>query len=515
MKKTIIFIIVAAMSALAMTSLVSAQSNPAGSGWWVGFTAQNAGTATGIVESKIFYTSGDVNASTNANGEFNGNANVKNGNAITFHPGLAGTCAASATVAVNGCRIGLGTLPAGFQGSAVLSSNSPLVAYAQVNNNNSGSVGTPDGKARSAYQGTSNNIADTTLYFPNVKVNFANQSTVLYVQAAGDDATGTVDFTMQNGATVSRQLNVTANRMQAFLLTNSDVSASCTGGANLGCIGSAIVTSNTPVAGTVVEFRNGVSVASYVLSTRAMTPADISSKIIAPVMKSDFNGSTTGASILNTSDTQAVVNLTFSVTGASAGCANNAGNTATSQVTIPAKSSTVVSKNRNNIGGLAACTFFAMTAEAQGGQQLAITVNESQANGTRKAVYSGFNTSNATGDVLFPLVKENFNRNTTAVTLVNAGSTATTAKVTYVGSSSTHVVETQSIAPGQAINLRVNRHNSSISDYAPQSGSSYPATNDKYAVAVESTGSIVGLAQEATYNQSSKLDIYNYEGFNQ
>jgi hypothetical protein len=280
------------------------------------------------------------------------------------------------------------------------------------------------------------------------------------------------------------------------------------------------VTSNNSalIAGTVVEFLEGVSVAEYVLATRALTPSDVGTMIIAPTMKNEFYGGTTGASILNTEATSATVDVDFQVTNVMPGCSASIGDTASDQVTVPANGSIVVSRFRGNVGGLPDCVFYAMTATSSTGQGIVITVNESQVNNagqTLKAAYAGFNAATATDTVLFPLVKENFVSNTTGVTIVNAGSVATKATATYTGSS-THVLETITLQPGQAVILRTTYNGASNPNYSAISGG-YPTEFEKYAVTItanNAAGQLVGLAQEATLS-GTVLDIYNVEGFNQ
>jgi hypothetical protein len=446
---------------------------------------------------------------------------IGGGNAVTFHPGFGGTCEPSGTVASNGCRIGfVEELPAGFQGSVVVAAEEAVVAFANVNNNASGSVGVSGGKARSAYQGTGGAIASDTLYFPTVKYNFANQSTIFFVQAAGENANVTINYTMENGASFSENKVIEANKMYAFVPAAAGVT-SCNGGTGSNCIGGATVTAadGKLIAGTVVEYREGVSVSEFVLATRAQTPSDIGSKIIAPTMKNEFFGGTTGASILNTSNSEVVVDLSFSVTNVTSGCSASIGDTATDQVTIPGNGSTVVSRFRGNVGGLPDCVFYAMTATAQNpAQNLAVTVNEAQTNSGQslKAVYSGFNAATAQPSTLFPLVKENFVNNTTGLTIVNSGSVATQVDVTYVGTNSTHVLRTIEIGPGEAVPLRQTYNGASNPNYSPISGG-YPVQGDKYSVTAEAVtegATIIGLAQEATLS-GALLDIYNYEGFSQ
>ncbi len=523
-KKTIPLILII-IAILAVGVIAASAQAPSGSGWWVGFTIQNADPGNDITVASVAYPKMGATDTT----EYNSSVVIPDGGAVTFHPGLAGTCASSPTVATNGCRIGFtgdspAGLKAGFEGSVVISSGGPAVAVAQVNNNKtSGSaVGVTGGDARSGYQGTGGTIADTTLYFPGVKNNFVGQTTAFFVQAAGAEANVTIDYTMKNGGAFSENQVIDANKMYVFLPGSAGV-PSCNGGNSDTCIGGAIVTSTSgPIAGTAVEYEEDASVAEFVLAARGLAPSDTGTTIIAPTMKNDFYGGTTGASVYNTHSTNtATVDLEFTITNVdTASCGVSIGQVLTDQITVGPQASEVVSVYRNNIGGIPNCAFFAMTASTinNGGENIAITVNEGRTSGgnTFKAVYTGFNAANATDIVFFPLDKENFFDNTTGLTLVNASPTfATTVDVTYAGSTGTHVLRTISLDPGEAVPLRQVFNGSSnftvVSGGLPSAGNKYSVT----ATANTSGAVIVGLAQEAYVGSGTALDVYNVEGFNQ
>ena len=153
------------------------------------------------------------------------------------------------------------------------------------------------------------------------------------------------------------------------------------------------------------------------------------------------------------------------------------------------------------------------------GEDIAVTVNEGRSSGgsTTKAVYVGFNVSNATDTVFFPLVKENFYNNTTSLTIVNASMAdeATQVDVTYIGNTGTHVLRTISLGRGEAVPLRQVFNGSA--NFTVVSGG-LPSANEKYsvtAVSVNPNAVIVGIAQEAYIGSGMALDVYNVEGFNQ
>ncbi len=483
-----------------------------GTGWWSNFTIQNTSASDATVSVTAYHLTGGSSST------YSSGVTLPTDGSVIFHPGLAANCSSPF---VSGCRIGLTPdLPTGFEGSVAISSDQPVVAVSNLNNNQSGSVGASGGSARSAYQGIDSGLADTTLYFPTVKHNFAGQTTLFYVQAAGANSDVTITYNMNDGSAHAQTQTIEANKSFAFHPASATPAvASCNGGNGGGsdvadCFGGATVTASTPVAGVVVEYIDGASVADYVLATRGMTAADAGTTVLAPTMKYNFNGSSTGASILNAGTASATVDLAFSVTNVSSGdssCTANIGDTATDQVTIAPGKSVVVNGIQGNIGGLDDCTFFSMVATST--ESLIATVNESRLyQGQRvKAVYGTFSTANATTTAFFPLVKEFFNGQTTGVSVVNAGNAAATITGTYTCDSGTYTVTTASAVTDGAAASFFN-----LSGPNPNfTGDTVPA-DSKCAVVMSSAQPIVGISQESDRDSSNgTLDVYNAEGFNQ
>lgn len=498
-------------------SSLAAQSSIDGSGWWTNFTIQNTTSSTATVVTTGYNPTTSDTYSNNT---------VLNGNtSVIFHPGLSANCPVTVNTANSGCRIGLSpSLPAGFQGSVVVSSDSPVVAVTALNNNSSGSVGVSTGAARSSYQGIDGSATDTTLYFPTVKRDFSGQSTVFFIQAAGADANVTITYKMNDGSTHTQTQLISANKMFAFSPASATPTVqSCNGGNGGGsavaaCFGGATVTSSSgPIAGVVVEYIDGASVADYVLASRGLTTNDAGTELIAPAMKNDFNEATTGATILNTSGSTATVDITSTVTNVSSGCSADAGDVFTQQVTIPGNSSIVVNRFQGNTGtGNPNCTFYTMKAESN--QPIVMTVNENREylGATVKAVYAGFNVASATDTLFFPLSKEYFNGQTSGLSVVNAGGSATKITGTFTCDSGVHVVETSSnVAAGAAVSFF--NLSGGASGFTAVSGGMPPA-GVKCSVVMTSAGGqpLVGLGQESDRNASDGvLDITNYEGFNQ
>jgi hypothetical protein len=510
-KSKFVVISVLVLAVVLLTAVLSASAQgPDGSGWWTNFTIQNTSAGDATVSTTVYDSnSGDTSSNSVV---------VPQDMSVIFHPGLSANC--TDPVTLSGCRIGVSpVLSAGFEGSAVISSDAPVVAVTSLNNNSSGTVGAELGTARSSYQGIAGNLTAATLYFPTVKYNFSGQTTVFFVQAAGSDADVTITYEMNDGTTHIQTQLITANKMFAFLPSAATPAVESCGGGNGGgsavakCFGGATVTSSTgPIAGVVVEYVDGASVASYVLATRGLTPSDAGTDLIAPTMKSSFNGSSTGATILNTGLASATVDLEFAVTATSGACDNAPGDVVPDQITIDPGKSVVVNANNDNIGGLDACTFFSMVATSD--QDIVMTVNENRVvNGQKvKAVYAGFNKANATDTVSVPLAKEFFNGQTTGVSVVNAGAAPAKITATYTSSTGSYSLTTADDVPvGGAVSF----FNVSGANAGNFTGDALPAS-EKYSVVFTSVEPIVGLSQESDRDFSNGiLDVTNYEGFNQ
>jgi len=506
--KVFVILLAAMLMAFAVVAVTSA-AGPDGSGWWTNYTIQNATSGNANVAVTAYHASGGAAT------EYDGAVVLGAGNSATYHPGLDATCETGGSVATNGCRLGVSpALPAGFEGSVVVSSDAPVVSFVSVKNNQSGTVGVSGGAARASYNGVSD-LANT-LYFPSFKNDFRNQSSIHYVQAGGTDATVVMQYTTTAGAVYSETVTITANRSYAFIPAAAGV-PSCNGGGEDTCRGGAIltVTSGSDVAGTTVEYADGVSVAEFVLSSGAITPANTDYTVLIPSAKNNFNGQTTGIAILNTSNTVATVDLDFNVKGVKNCSTVSVGDADTvTGITVPAQGSTVIRGSLGNTPYPTDCdVFYSVVIKDQGSDQLlAATVNQSETTNGQdyKTKYNAFAASSATDTVLFPLVKETYQNGITAVSLVNAGNITTTVEVTYQGASA-YVMQTVEIGPGQSITLRdvANGDSDIASGTTPPTSAKYGVT----AVANAAGATIVGIAQEA--HVSRLLDIQNYSGMSQ
>ena len=157
---------------IATSALAAAAALP-GTGWWSGETIQNVSAST----AGLTLTAYDSLSSNTYQTTFN----LPTGQSKTFVPGdFTG-------------------MPAGFQGSMVVSSSADIRAIVNVTNRVSGTLGDPASVSPAAgqYQGVI--IPSTTINFPLVKNNHFSKTTSFAIQNAGSAAaTATASFTFVN-----------------------------------------------------------------------------------------------------------------------------------------------------------------------------------------------------------------------------------------------------------------------------------------------------------------------------
>ncbi|MBV7329281.1 hypothetical protein KFU94_13730 [Chloroflexi bacterium TSY] len=426
---------------------------------WTFTQMQNSATTAGKLTMSAYAVEGG-NAQNDVSSE---QYDINPGAALAYHPGLA------PNVDSGGDRIGL-NLAAGFEGSAVISADVTLAAVVQLGNNRSGTAGdqtNPNATATSFYQGVSSENASQTVNFPLVKHNFNGQTTRFYIQAAGSDASVTINYKMDDGSSYDQGgtngVSISANRMLIFSPADAGVPSECTGNLQARCnIGAATFTSSSgTIVGVVVEKPHSGTPSAFTLSTRGLTSKDQGTKLLAPIIKNNFNGATTGFSVQNVGTGTATVNITLKVTNSPD--ASLIGQQFTDEVQIAEGAAQVFSPAQNNLGGMPAGTFASATIESTTGQNLVGAVNESKAQGATpggraKAVYAAFNitsgSSTATSILTAPLVKERFGgiEGTTGLVVANAGTAPTKLKATYTDANGvTRVFETRAeIEPGAA-----------------------------------------------------------------
>jgi hypothetical protein len=480
MKKRIVSLSLALALIVSVVGAVFAQTGIPGAGWWSGEQVQNVGTATANIVVTAYDASGAAT--------FTSSQSVVAGAAFTFIPSnFAG-------------------MPAGFKGSAVVSSDQPIKAIVNVTNNLAGSLGVAGGLAAAQYQGTE--ATDTTLYFPLVKHNRFGKSTAFYIQNAGTAAASvTAVFKMDTGGTYTKTVaSLDPNKM--VLINPIDALVPSTGGAGgRDNVGSLTVSSVQPLAGTVLEYIQGEAIATVLNGTRGFTAADFDTKAYAPIVKNNRFGRFTGVQVQNVS--AGPVDITINYVGV-AGCLSTYTETATGVAAGTSK--TFVQQGAGSPFPVN-CTGSA-TIIATG--NIVAIVNEGNLTGFPLAgtTYSAMADKNKTTKVSIPLFKDKRFGFSTGLQIQNVGAaTATNVVVTFeckVGATFTAISTPQTIPVGGA-KLFLRPSTMPAGTFAV--ANPFSSGNVACGVTIASDQPVVAIANEATDSGTGR-DPNNYEGFN-
>ncbi len=483
---TLLFALTLAISA------AFAQGGLPGSGWWSGEQVQNVGDD----DATITVTAYDKDTTDT----FSASETVASGGAFTFLPNS------------------FADMPSGFQGSAVVSSNQPIKAIVNVTNRLSGDLGITGGKAAAQYQGVDGSMVADTLYFPLVKGNHYLKTTTFYVQNAGSaDATNVVaTFNMANGDSFTYNVPAIApNKMVAFSVfdaTGYDGTCTPEGTCRKGGL---IVTSDQPLAGTVMEHYTTESPATIAQSTRAFTAGDFFDTAYAPIIKNTRYNRFTGIQVQNVSGGN--VDITVTYNGSAGACK---GNTYQDSTTALADGESFTFIQLPGMTDLPADCTAAATIEATG--NIVAVVNESyvadyvNAGNDQAAVTSSAIPANAaTAKISVPLFKDDRYDKRTGLQIQNVGTVqATNIVATFSctgGATFTAVSKPQTVDSLSAILF-----------YTPsddptwfEAASPFVQNDVNCSVTVTSDQPVVAIANESVIPGGSFLqDNNNYEGFN-
>ena len=483
-----------------------------GTGWWSALWVQNTSGEPGQV-SMIAYDSQSSSIFDSETFNFNPNK------ALVYHPGRT----------LGGSVIGFTSpLPAGFEGSVVLSSTVESASIAQLANYASGSVG-GTGTASAMYQGVSAEMLATRLLAPTIKHNYSNATTTMYIQAAGADADVVVTYTMADGSVYTDPQTILANR--SFLFDPASVGIPSTGCGfdtmTSPCYGSAIITSTTPIAGVLLEHPHSGTPVTFVQAVRIGTPQDESTIIYVPSVKNDFCGSSgcgvAGAAVMNVGTADANVEITLTVTKLGINASNvSAGAVYTDSAVIPPGENYNFSKWNNNLGGLPPGTMAAAVIESVNGQPLVGSSNDAKTQpnypGEAKVKYAAFPDELASSTAYAPMVKEFLGVFTGGATVQNVGTQADFINIEYheIGTSRVCVLRTLSPVPvGAAAETNwVSVTGSSQFSISGDCTSFSQLAGSEYSIKTYTDGgqNVILMVTENTPNGT--LDISRYEGVN-
>ncbi len=460
---------------------VSAAGGPPGGGFYSGQTLQNLGTQAGV--SVTLYDKD--NAATTYTRDWT----IPEGAAMTFFvsdvPGV----------------------PAGFIGSAVVSSDQVVKAIVNVTNRKSGANGIDGGTAAAQYRGVDEVSAGTLLVFPLAKQAFGPKTSAFYIQNAGTaNATFTAKFLMGTGLTDPSpvEYSYTSPTLvpgQMAVIIPADASVPN------GRIGSLAVTSAEKMAGTVLEYETTTAPAKILQGTTGFTAGDFANRILFPVVKKQLSGRSTGLQVMNVGD--APVDVTLVYRGAAGSCAGSSYTEPTR--TLQAKQSTTYLDSALLPSGCLA------SAEATATGNIAGVVNEAflpcDAGCTQRAtIYAAFPVGSATTKLVAPVFKEEFGSKRSGLTVQNVSDVDTTATVVFKVGTSTYTYNNLSIPAKQAKTL-VDMTSAVNYPVANWSGGMVLPDGSLAAVTITAGQSIIAIVNEAPLGDVVQDNI-NYEAFN-
>ena len=377
----------------------------------------------------------------------------------------------------------IGDLTAGFSGSAVISSDQPVVAISNMLLTESG--GATYGFGGASYGGFE--AGSTTASLPLIMKANAGFSTWFNVQNTGSSPAA-VTVTYSNGATETA--TIPAGAANTFVQDDN-------AGIPAGFVGSATVTSDQPIAASVVEL-GPTTVFAYNGFTAAST------NVVMPLVNANNFGYITGIQVQNAGTVATDVTLAYTPSTAGTAC--------TETKTIQPDSSATFSLYAFTFTGdpdpgTSTCVndpavAFVGSAEVSvnsASQPLVAIVNQLNIADNKGASYGGFDPASGTDTVAMPLIMDRNSGYFTGFSVVNVGTAATT--VTCIYTNDTHT-DSATLQPGEALApVQLNQMTT-----VPYVGSATCTAG--------SGGSIVGIVNELGQGYAGDAFLV-YEGFNQ
>jgi hypothetical protein len=334
------------------------------------------------------------------------------------------------------------TLPAGWSGSVVISSDQEVAAIANLLADTSS--GTRVGGAD--YNGMGSGSSE--VFVPQIFNDFFGIYTWFNVQnTSGSAISVTVNYNTNNGT--CSEGPVTVQPKAATTFDQSTTSASCVSPSDT--IGAATVTvSGGEAVATVVQYN-----ASSLLAYNGFSSTG-STEVVFPLVSHRFFNSRTGIQVQNTGASS--TNVTISYTPS----AGFPGSACSETKTVPAGASVVFGDNaffqqpslpcgpmtgssQSNFGFVGSA---AVTANTNS-QTLVAIVNSVTAGTPNAATYNAFDPNGGTSKVSFPQIMDRFFGIFTGISVANVGTGNTNITCTFSGSAVT--VTANNVAPGAAL----------------------------------------------------------------
>jgi hypothetical protein len=284
------------LAGVIMTAALASGSLP-GSGWWTTEVVQNVGASTANVSVTAYSSS---SAST-----YITTTSVISSWATTVLPS------------------DFSGMPSGFNGSAVVSADQPIVGLGYITNRQSGSFGVAGGKGIVRYQGMSSPAS--TLYFPVIKHNWFNLTSLFYLQNTGvSSVTATAVFVTGLSTPTSYTYTTPLIGPNKMVVVSPADAGVPTGPSDVNTrvnIGSLTVTSSGMLAGMYIDYKTTENPSLAINGTRALTPTDIDVKAYNPAVKNNWAGRYSGIPILNVDSVPITVSVKY--VGTNGACAGS------------------------------------------------------------------------------------------------------------------------------------------------------------------------------------------------
>jgi hypothetical protein len=367
----------------------------------------------------------------------------------------------------------------GFNGSVVVEGDQPIVAIANTLGN------------WPQYQAATESMAagDTELGLPLIMRNNSGFYTWFNIQNAGSsDASVTVNYVPGSDGNAHTEGPVTIKPGAAHTFNQRDL-------AQLGSkfIGSAVVTSNQPIVGTVMQVGETFKI---LLGYNGFTEG--STAVSMPLIMSNNSDYYTSFQVQNVGDAATTVTIKYGKN--LRGSFQPADETVTLQ---PDKSETF----QQNTGQWATATYVG-SATITSAEPVVVIVNQAKLTGVPLGTsYKGFDPAQVMAKVSVPLIMANNNGYYTGVQVMNVGTTPTTITVDFgpntVGSYNAPN-ETATLQPGDSYNTLQND---------PSKGWATPRYVGSLTVTASGGGKIVMIVNESRKTQAGD-EFMTYGGFN-
>ena len=359
----------------------------------------------------------------------------------------------------------------GFNGSAVISSDRQIAAIANVIGN--GTMG-------ASYNAFS--AGDTTASLPLLMKGNFGFNTWFNVQNAGTaDANITINYSNGTNETATIKAGAAKTFDQS---TNSSLAS--------GFVGSATVTSNQPIAVTVLQ-QGPTTLLGY----DGYRSSDASTNPVMPLINTNNFGFITGIQIQNTGTQSTNVTVSYKANaGSGTDCTETQSIAGGTSATFALSAFSGTSSGETCADGATFVGSASVTANSAS-QPLVAIVNQLNTSANKGASYNGFNPSNGTSTVVMPLIMDRNFGFFTGFSVVNVGSSSTTVNCSYTNSS---VTNSATVAAGAALTV-VNQN---------QLGDAYVGA----ATCTATGGSLVGTVNQLQ-DGSTTDQFLVYEGTNQ